>query len=737
MNKILQLKGQFEQAKWKGNVNGPVLPPKKSVEVKKLEKLKKDLIEFKKIWEKEKVLPGALISVFYNKIAAKSNRIQGLLSKGAKTASGFIVGAKFTEDSSPKHIITHYVPMSIIDESINRLNKSIDLLNKHFSGKISSETLKEFKFEHDDFNRFKTSFKKIIVDAFYVEKLDLLIDNLDLKNDSIITIYKTDIETVKLLEKIGIKLNFHKIMDETTILLTKDQLDLLKDKAPYLISMAVSDISQLTKENFEYRESKPLLITSPKNEPIIGVIDTMFDKEVYFSEWVEFKNMLSKDIPLEASDYKHGTAVSSIIVDGPSFNPDLDDGCGRFRVKHFGVASSGKFSSFSILKNIKEIVLANKDIKVWNLSLGSMLEINKNFISPEASILDKIQYENDVIFVVAGTNKNSGDKNTQFIGAPADSINSLVVNSVTFDNQPTSYSRRGPVLSFFTKPDISYYGGESKKPIRVCLSTGESFVRGTSFAAPWVARKMSYLIDILGLSREVAKALLINSATGWDKERGDSFLYGHGIVPVKIDNIIQSKEDEIQFLLSGTSEEHSTYNYNLPIPISQEKHPFVAKATLCYFPYCSRNQGVDYTNTELEFSFGRIKNEDKGISKITNNYRDDQYQNYLWEKEARSLFRKWDNIKHIQENFTKRVQAKKVYDSGLWGINLRTFERSNEKYGKNLKFGIVVTLKEINGINRIDDFIKNCSLRGWIVNRLEVKNKIKIYNKANEEITFE
>jgi hypothetical protein len=33
-----------------------------------------------------------------------------------------------------------------------------------------------------------------------------------------------------------------------------------------------------------------------------------------------------------------------------------------------------------------------------------------------------------------------------------------------------------------------------------------------SFAAPWIARKLSYLIDILGLNRELAKALIIDAA---------------------------------------------------------------------------------------------------------------------------------------------------------------------------------------------------------------------------------
>ena len=170
--------------------------------------------------------------------------------------------------------------------------------------------------------------------------------------------------------------------------------------------MAVTDISKFEKESFEDGEKSSISIPHPGNEPTIGVIDTMFDETVYFSEWVEFKNMVD-GIDLDSSDYNHGTMVSSIIVDGPNINKELDDGCGRFKVRHFGVAKSGSFSSFAVMRAIKEIVESNRDIKVWNLSLGSALEINSNFISPEAAILDKIQYENDVIFVVAGTNKTS------------------------------------------------------------------------------------------------------------------------------------------------------------------------------------------------------------------------------------------------------------------------------------------------------------------------------------------
>lgn len=104
--------------------------------------------------------------------------------------------------------------------------------------------------------------------------------------------------------------------------------------------------------------------------------------------------------------------------------------------------------------------------------IGFKNEIRENFISPEAAELDRIQSEFDVIFVVAGTNTPDGLKHPEMkVGAPADSLNSLVVNSVDMYGKSASYSRRGPVLSFFHKPDICYYGGDGTKAdgkIAVC-----------------------------------------------------------------------------------------------------------------------------------------------------------------------------------------------------------------------------------------------------------------------------
>ncbi len=735
MNKTLQLKGAFEQRKNTGGGGAPNLPKGKTINSKKLKQLLNDLNRLYEFWSNEKILSGALINVYYNKIAAKSNRVQGLLTNGS------IVGAKFYDDQSPKHVITHFISLNELRQAIKNLDTSINILEQQFNGQISHEQIKKINSKDPNEKiiincppKFKTIFLKILVDAYYVERFDVSSDVDELKTDSIITIYKTGEDTISLMNKLGIRVDNNRIIDNTTLYLYPDELNILKIKAPYLISMAVSDISTLTKSDFDFVDNTVLSIPFPNNEPTIGVIDTGFSNEVYFSDWVETTNLLPKEIDLTPNDYLHGTAVTSLIVDGPSLNPDLDDGCGRFKVKHFTVAAGDRFSSFSILKNIERIIASNQDVKVWNLSLGAKFEINPNFISPEAAILDKIQCKYDVVFVIAGTNKSDKEP-FKMIGAPADSINSIVVNSVTHNGKPTTYTRTGPVLSFFIKPDIAYYGGDNDKKIKVYTNRGIEYVQGTSFAAPWIARKMCYLISILGLSREEAKALLIHSTTTWEKQKLDPYKIGHGVVPKRIEDVVNTPNDEIQFIISGISEEYDTYNYRIPVPIHQNKHPFIAKATLCYFPHCNRSQGVDYTNTELDIQFGRIK--DNGIKSIDNNYQD-RKGHYTWEKDARMNYRKWDNVKHIREIVKSRNIPRDVYSSkGLWGISLKTKNRLNSEDGKNLKFSIVVTLKELNGVNRIEDFIRNCLLNEWFVNKIDIENRVDIHNIAEEDIHFE
>lgn len=754
MNNILQLKGRFEHRPNSSKPGSPKLPKGKRVSSSHLIELSEQLQQILRYWEINKDIHGALISVHYTHIVAKSNRLKILLSENSKSPMESIRGVKFIWEPDEngkevqKHVFTHYVSLKAIEKAIDVLSEAISVVEKNFNGIVTSEeTEKIANTPANTFDFSKSKFLNAVVDGFYVESFEIDRAAEEITEESIITIYQTGIETKKLLSKFGIHIVDERIIDSTTLRLHPDEAKLLYNNASYLIAMSVTDFSKLTRdevlEDKKEFSNEECLIPQPTNEPFVGVIDTQFNRNVYFHEWVEYKNLLNPNIPLTAKDYEHGTEVSYIIVDGPQGNPELDDGCGRFRVRHFGVATHNGFSSFAVLKMIRNIVASNRDIKVWNLSLGSRLEIKPNFISPEAAELDRIQSEYDVIFVVAGTNLPAGEtRKNMKIGAPADSLNSLVVNAVDFKGKSASYTRVGPVLSFFHKPDISYYGGDGSDYIDkmvVCRDDmGAAYVSGTSFAAPWISRKLAYLIHIMGLSREVAKALLIDAAAGWNRKDDISHSMGYGVVPKHIKDIVKSSDDEIRFILTGASEEYETYTYNLPVPIVENAHPFYARATLAYFPHCDRNQGVDYTSTEMDVHFGRVfvENGKAKIKPIDNNQQAEDKLITLYEEDARKMYRKWDNIKHISEEIKERKVPRKAYTSGLWGIKINTKERL-QKSKEPLPFGVVVTLKEMNGVNRMDDFIKMCMARGWLVNQLDIENQLNVYVKAEEDIVFE
>lgn len=746
MNSMLLLKGRLESRRANPPA-GPHFPKTFQIKDTAFAPLCAQLEELQTFWKTQPDIGGVLVSVYYKDVIAKSNRISALLTDGPNKPSQTICGAKFNADGG-KHVFMHYVSVDSLRSTIAELRHAMEIVRSQFGGTVcwaDIVAIKSGEIRVDGLS--KTRFQQILHDVSHVERFGLESFGETVEHEAIVSLYKTSVETKSLLSKFGITIFDDRILNQTTVKLSADELKRLQQKAPYLIAMGLTDFRDLSSDDIDSAEGDDMqgeaLISSPHNEPVIGVIDTQFDSSVYFHEWVEYSNELSGDVPLDPIDFLHGTGVSSIIVDGPRGNPELDDGCGRFRVRHFGVAKHGGFSSFAILRMIRDIVSRNTDIKVWNLSLGSALQINPNFISPEAAELDQIQSEYDVLFVIAGTNVPAGmNAENMRLGAPADSLNSIVVNSVDFHDRPASYSRVGPVLSFFNKPDVCYYGGDGDTPEeRIAVCNGNicaSYVKGTSYAAPWIARKAAYLIHIMGLSREVAKALLIDSAAQWN-QGVDMPHKGYGVVPVHIDKIVHSESDEIRFAIYGTADEYETHSYNLPVPVVQQAYPFFARATLVCFPHCNRNQGVDYSGAELEVSFGRIemkKNGNPGVRSLNDNWQTET-GHYVRESEARNIYRKWDNVKHIGETLNSRARPKKILASEFWGISVKSKSRENDNRRAPLPFGVVITLKEMNGVNRYEDFISLCQVRGWLVERLDVRTHLDIYAKAEEEIQFE
>lgn len=753
MNPLLQVKLRFANEPNSQQVGAKNLRVNASTSEEKVVALIESLRAVKRFYtDTPKVVRNMLIDVNYNDIIAKSNRIQALLKPIGRTSNDIIVGARFSaaEEGSENHIITYYADPATVDRTITELEIIRRFLQDRLDGKAIPSNFNETRtkrpnINYNGYDLSKQKIRNLIVDCSVVESFGVPgIDASPEQETCLITFFKTELPINSLLEKLNIDSGHYgyTFYGDDTISATKELCQYLLENIPYLISMVSSDLSKVTLNDIGVEQDLPtVVIPDPINEPTIGVIDTLFDESVYFSKWVENHDYLNEiEMSLARdSEREHGTEVTSIIVDGPRLNPWLDDGCGRFKVRHFGVCDD-KISVSRLVRKIKEIVFQNPDIHVWNLSLGTEDEVSKNFISYDAAVIDELTSQRNVIFVISGTNDNRSIKNgTLRVGSPADSLNSIVVNSVKHNGTPATYSRKGNVLSFFNKPDVSYYGGDYDERIIVYSPVrGEIEEFGTSFAAPWISRKLCYLIDIMGLSREVAKALIIDAAAGWDYKTSTykvKDLIGYGIVPISINDVLGTPNDEIRFVVYGTSESYKTVNYAIPVPKDEDNnYPYIVRATMCYFPKCSRSQGVDYTSRELSLKFGRVKS-DGSIEDINDNVQDDVGA-HVDERASRREFRKWENTKFISKTI-KKNRPLKSYDERLWGISVVSKERLSTRMQGGLNFAAVVTLKEIKGINRIQDFITACALRGYIVNELDVNTQVEVYNTNQEGITFE
>ncbi len=750
MNPLLQVKLRFTGEKNNQKPGARNLRAKAETSTEKIDELIDSLRAVLRFYKDHpRITNDVMIDVWYNDIIAKSNRVRELLKPSRHSTNDTVVGARFSDapEGEENHFITHYVDEKTIHKTIEELQIAREFLLKRLGGKATPVNFSEpnSNIDYEGFSIGKGKLRDLIIDCSVVEKFDVpRVTSIPDRDKFLITFYKSELSLSLLLEKLRVddtQLPYTAYGDDT-ISVTRDLFEIINDKIPYMISMISTDISSITLEDISPKSRDEHDIPDPQNEPVIGVIDTFFDESVYFSNWVDNKDYIS-DLEKYKNDLNlrdHGTEVTSIIVDGPRMNPWLDDGCGRFRVRHFGVCSS-RISTIRLVKKIKDIVNENPDVHVWNLSLGTDDEVSKNFVSFDAAALDEIQAKKNVIFVVSGTNDNREiQEGILRVGSPADSLNSLVVNSVRRDGQPAGYARKGNILSFYNKPDVSYYGGDYDDRITAYTSYGTDEVYGTSFAAPWISRKMCYLIDVMGMPKEVAKALIIDSAAAWDYKTmsaNNKSIMGYGVVPVDIRKIVETESDEIRFVVYGTSDSYRTANYAIPVPKDDDnKYPYIARATLCYFPECSRTQGVDYTDRELSLKFGRIIDDKGKISDINDNVQDDA-DSRMDERQSRKEFRKWDNTKFISRIVKNSNKPVKSYDDRLWGFSVTSKERFSTQMRVPLNFGVVVTLKEVNGINRIEDFIKACILRGWIVNRIDVQNQLDIYASSQEEIHFE
>ena len=216
MNSILQLKGQFQSNKNPNGFGPSNIPVGQSVDATHLQALKGQLYNILKYWEKNNVIKGALVSVYYNHVVAKSNRIKGLLCIGSADPNDAIRGSRFYGEDGIQHVFTYYVKLDVLRESIRRLDICIEIINEKYCGRITYNDLHQLNENEVHYAHpilAKSNFIKVVVDGYYVNKFSIDQDVEITTEDTIVTIYKTDVKTTELLQSIGIDVIGARLID--------------------------------------------------------------------------------------------------------------------------------------------------------------------------------------------------------------------------------------------------------------------------------------------------------------------------------------------------------------------------------------------------------------------------------------------------------------------------------------------------------------------------------------------
>lgn len=393
----------------------------------------------------------------------------------------------------------------------------------------------------------------------------------------------------------------------------RKMLDLISNYNP-LRTIHPLKIRELPSYDRSYSASNgPKVPLFTKKSPIIvGVIDGGIDvNNPYLLNYAESEFPMKGD-PVD-SFLSHGTQVSGAVLYGALNNFSSSDVLPEpmVSVKSFGVLSSSTSDPdlYDVIDAIENFVPSNKNISVYNLSIGPHGPILDDSISRFTYACDLLSYEHNVLFCVAVGNDGELIGGYNRIQSPSDSVNCLAVGAYTNNKGVVvraPYSSIGPGREGSKmKPDIMAFGGCDQHPIHLISEEGGKKIlsAGTSFASPIVAGIAGRLIGESkgNIDPLIAKALLIHSTR--EKSSQHTFEMGHGAVSESIDELINCKDKSYTLIYRGELEVAKYAEFMIPWDSAIDKGSTTFRWTVAVLSDVDHLCTDDYTSSAVEVAF--------------------------------------------------------------------------------------------------------------------------------------
>ena len=490
-------------------------------------------------------------------------------------------------------------------------------------------------------------------------------------------------------------------------------------------------------------------IAPPSEEtdyPIVAVVDSgISDSCDMLKPWLIGRSSFVADPYREAS---HGTFVAGLICDSHNLN-GYDNRFPLCQAKVFSVEVLGNENGdmYEIINAMYEIAEHNPEIKVWNLSLGSSSPVSMTEISAMGILLDEFQDRYDCICIVAAGNFEEEVRAwppTKFlndgISSPGDSVRSITVGSLAHvdgfvkNEEPSHFSRKGPVSNFVQKPEVVHYGGNitfvGGRPVILGVNSIDvnGFSRndiGTSFSTPIVSAIAANLFQTLGNRANVnlVKALIIHSANSSYPTQSEYRPYFGWGVPQSSTSLLSVSDFETTIVFEGFAKESFEVN-KLPFPIPECLRTKDRKVraeffiTLVYQPELDPNKAFEYCQVDLQLGLGKFEST---TGKFNSRVPLQTSQN-LYEHELVKNGDKWSPVKVYHARFPQGV------DIDTWKLRLTVLGRDGYTAPDvSIPFSVVLTMRDLDGEQPVyNEMARLMDEYNWEVSDLVVDQRIPV-----------
>ena len=515
--------------------------------------------------------------------------------------------------------------------------------------------------------------------------------------------------------------------------------------------------------------------------PLVGLLDTGVSESCeHLTPWMIEPEVNAAELMDDDIDRRHGTAVASVLNYGDLLESQDMTQCGPCKILSCVVNTSpdrAEIMEHELIMNIQKAIALHPEVKIWNLSQGTRLEIKDEVYSDFAMALDSLQSTNRILICKSAGNV-IGD--SYRITHGADSLLSLVVGSIAHKkitereaevNDRSPFSRIGPGVENAVKPDLVHYGGNQDTHLSLLSEWGRQYCldSGTSFSTPRVAALAANLYSLLGedVTPLLVKAIMVhhaNYSANVKKTFGDLRKeMGFGL-PEVIDNMLNNDRDECTMVFRHTLEKgHDIVSLDFPYPQSMVTDGFYdgeITVTLAVNPILDASQGNEYCQSQIDVlletydhvvhvplqSRGVFRNPDRMSNDAANVLNQGHYAaksfktEYAKERVLIEQGFKYQPIKkyHVDLSKMKPAQKKKILTAGKnWALKLRGLyreaaEQSMFRDGVVLSQDVVVivTIKDSDrrGV-AYGECIQQLQERGYVHNDLRVREKLYVDNE--------